>query len=370
MKKVKVPLYMTGLGIALANTSFAQQPDLETRVSAIESKLNDSSTKTARGTYGANLAQGSANLQDYGFYVSADAILFHLYQDNSGYASIQPGVSGVGSGGPTPPAGFIPFHSSNFNWDFGFKTGLGFYSPHDFWQTGFEFTYFQTQTKAQTAAGSGQSVLQANYTMETAEALYNSAGSFSTASDHWSVTFYNLDWKLGKNFFVSKYLSILPEIGVKTAWFYQNRNLRYDAGLPTYKTIDAQDNYVGVGPKMDVLAKFFLTKNFSILGGVDVALLCATNSTSYDAVDNVSQGFGSGLPYSYNKKKHHISPYLGLNIGLAYDTNFQDDSFNFGVKVAYEQQYYNKASRLIYADEPSAFDVSMQGVDVSFIFSF
>lgn len=351
--------------------------DLEMRVSKIESQLRESSTKNARGTFGGKLADASPNVDGYGFYISTDAILYKLYEDNNGYASE---FVGNAAGDFEATSGPSQLYSSNFDWSFGFKTGLGYYAEHDFWQSGFEFTYLKTYAKSTKTTDASHYLTKAFDSTPTAQSLFTAP--YTSASDRWKVTFYNLDWRIGKDFFVSKYLSFLPEVGIKTAWFYQNRNLSYtlpinsstDFAGGTTNRIVGSDHYVGVGPKADLVAKFFLGKNFSIIGSADVALLYATNKTSYTqnlvGYDDDDQTTSINRNLSSSTTKYHMSPYLGLSLGMGYDTNFNDDAFNLEIKLAYELQYYNKASRLFQLDEPSAFDLSMQGIDLSFVISF
>ncbi|NBW58782.1 hypothetical protein EBR43_13615 [bacterium] len=176
---------------------------------------------------------------------------------------------------------------------------------------------------------------------------------------------------------MSKYLSFLPEVGIKSAWIYQHRKTSYFQQAPNpAKVFSGNDNFNGVGPKADLKAKWYFGKNFSLIGGVDVALLFASNRTSYNQTCLSTVGAPADGPYSStyaisnHLKKNHVSPFLGLNIGFAYDTNFMDDAFNFGIKVAYEQLYYNKASRIMYSDTASFRDLAFQGVDIGLEFSF
>lgn len=333
------------------------QTDVEMRLSKIESQMRECSTSNARGTFGAKTADASPNIDGYGFYVTADAIVYQLQEDNSAYA-IQVG----GSGGPRHT------FQSSFDWDWGFKVGLGYYAEHDNWQTGFEFTYLETQTSAHANAATGTTLWQSPSLVQLSDgADYD----FSSASDHWKVHYYNLDWRIGRDFFVSKYLSFLPEFGIKSTWFYQDRDAKYQY-ISSEKVLNVHDNFVGVGPKADLKAKLYLGRNFAFIGGVDVALLFASNKTSYTQQNAAGVTLGSNHTnlISNSLKKNHVSPYLGLNIGFSYDTNFNEDAFNFGIKVAYEQQYYNKASRIMDNDVPSYRDVSFQGVDIGLTFSF
>lgn len=346
MNLLKIKMAPFTCAMLFAGSIFAEV-DNEMRTSKIESQMRDAATTNARGTYGAKLADASPNIDGYGFYITADAIVYQLLEDNNAY------VVGIPTDGNTARHTY----QSNFDWSWGFKTGIGYYAEHDFWQSGFEFSYLETQTGSHAKAKSGVEYYETASLTQLEDVTIN---GFTSASDKWKVHYYNLDWKIGKDFFVSKYLSFLPEIGIKSTWFYQHRDTFFD-GI-TSKTFKAQDNFTGVGPKADFKAKFHFGRNFSLIGGLDVALLFASNKTSYNVAEDET--------FSNKMKKNHVSPYLGFNIGVAYDTNFMDDAFNFGIKVAYEQLYYNKASRIMSNDEASYRDISFQGVDIGLDFSF
>jgi len=376
MKNLIKKLCPFSLSLLSLSAPLFAQADVEMKVSKLESQMRDASTSNARGTYGAKLADASPNIDGYGFYVSADAIAYKFYEDNNTYAIDYQTPS------DQEPQSKVLTHRSNLKWAWGFKTGLGYYAEHDFWQTGFEFTYLKTQT-GETANAATNRYLQ--IPQNSMPGILSDLGAeFTSAHDSWKLSFYNLDWRLGKDFFVSKYLSLLPQIGIKSSWIYQDRTTTWSeptgpsAPLPLGGTLSkaesaVTDTFVGVGPKVDLLAKFFLGKNFSVLGGFDLALLYATNKTTLNG--QLIPSSDPQIVYETQKfqdhgRKYAISPYMGLNIGLGYDTNFNEDSFNLGVYVAYELGYYNKASRIFAYDDFTYRDVSFQGVDVKFVFAF
>lgn len=372
MKILKFKMAPLACAMLLSGSVFAEA-DNEMRISKIESQLRDSATTNARGTYGAKLADASPNIDGYGFYVSADVILFQMLQDSNEYGVLvnapSAGVDPWGTYGPTKVL------KTSFDWDWGFRTGIGYYAEHDFWQSGFEFTYFQTQTSGNTQAGTNQFL--GYFCDYSPEYIYGDSVAATYASDSWKVHFYNLDWKIGKDFFVSKYLSFLPEIGLKATWLYQNRY--YKNSVPatrfgssyTQQYSNVSDHYTGVGPKADITTKLWLGRHFSLIGTVDAALLFGSNKMDVDQLFYWQYQGTVSNPNTSHQKKNHVSPYLGVRIGFAYDTNFMDDAFNLGIKLTYEQQWYSNANRMPFFQEKAASnDVSFQGVDLGFTFSF
>lgn len=336
--------------------------DLEMRLAKLESQTKESLTGNARGTYGAKLADASPNVDGWGFYFSAGPIYYQMYQDNNSYAI----VANETANGIIP--GQRTVGKSVFDWRWGVKAGLGYYFEHDFWQTGFEFTYLNSKTDSSITAPTGKVV----YIPEHLSQLgFTNAAPYiySDSNDQWDVTYYNLDWRIGKDFFVSKYLSFLAEFGVKSAWLYQNRTTTWIQTQTTNNwVLNFSDDYLGVGPKADIVAKLWLGRNWSLTAMADWALLWAQNDTSYTGV--IYDSADDAAAISNSMTKNHLSPYMGMNIGLAYDTNFNDDLFNFGIKASYDLLWYYNANRMMALDIPSDNDVYMQGVSLTFLFAF
>lgn len=382
MKDLLKTISPIAYGLISFSAPLFAQTDVDMRLSKIESQLREASTSNARGTYGAKTADASPNIDGYGFYISADAVIYQLQQQNNTYAvatdfitnqvSQRPSFLGQTVGATEENTYNLTNYSSSFDWDFGFKVGLGYYSAHDNWQSGFNFTYLKTITRSHIESAHlnpSENVLP-NYISNLVYLEGADLAVFSQASDYWHVNYYNLDWKIGRDFFVSKYLSFLPEVGIKSSWFYQSRNLNYSSSAGSIQFYN-DDDFVGVGPKADVVAKLWLGKNFSLFATIDSALLFASNKVSnYSEYAGIREYL---VPTGFVQAKHkynQVTPYFGYNLGFAYDTNFHDDAFNFGIKLSYEQNVYFDASRLYNYDAPTSANISMQGIDLSFLFSF
>lgn len=343
------------LVFSLMTGSLCLYGDNQTCLLKLEELVAEISTPTPRGNHGPSMAPASFNIKGFGFYLTTDIVSYQLLENQNIYAY----------SAPLNNSGSHISYKTDFNWDVGFKTGFGYYSEHDMWQTGFEFTYFQTQNKSQASPSSeGIFIFISDPSMQNG---YNNT-AYAHANDAWKVSFYNLDWTVGRDFYLSRYLSILPNLGVKTAWFYQNRKTSYTDRFSNNLTNGAsfKDNYVGVGPKFDASIKFHLGKNFSLFGKLDVALLWASNKTTYTAYSDTI----SNITFQNAQKFFQINPYIGANLGFCYDTNFSSDRFNLSVKLSYEQQYYGSASRLMMNDVPSFYNIGLRGVDLGLLFQF
>jgi hypothetical protein len=100
------------------------------------------------------------------------------------------------------------------------------------------------------------------------------------ASGHWDLDFDTLDLELNRPFFIGKWLSLDPKIGMRGAWIDQHYNVKYHALFPTSTTIlirntsfRSNESFKGVGIKMGSDLKFYLCKSLSILGNLSTSIL-------------------------------------------------------------------------------------------------
>lgn len=114
-------------------------------------------------------------------------------------------------------------------WDFGFKAGLAYNSTHDGWDLGVTWTWYR---------GSAYSHVEAevddNHTLVplwSASQITNTNIVWARDIEaHWSKRLNLADVELGREFWVSKYLSLRPHIGIRFASIDQIYALGHKGG--------------------------------------------------------------------------------------------------------------------------------------------
>jgi hypothetical protein len=335
--------------------------DMDSRIGKLESQMKDCGTQTARGNFGARTASARADVDGYGFYLTADALLWTVYNSDNAYVTNDSDTAVSGITGATS--------HYNYDWAWGFRAGLGYYAEHDQWTTDLVFTWFKDTANARRSVVSPASLIQqfGNPDTWTADETV-----YSHSRANGNLTFYDLAWRIGRDFFVSKYLALNPYVGIRTTWFYENRSLRGNDVESTVviKQKDKND-FWGVGPSAGLDARMYFGKHWNMYAKTSAALLWGkfdVSSRSKDVLldtttDNTSAG------------KHGIVPNVQLALGLGYNTNFMDDNFNFGINLGYESSFYfgedqmlqwNSANRIRYANGNKA----MHGFNLNMMFSF
>jgi len=81
-------------------------------ISKLQAQMRDVGTSNARGTFGAKLADASPNIDGYGFYITTDALIYQLLEDNNLFA--------VAVGSDENHSGPRKSYQTNFDWSWGF----------------------------------------------------------------------------------------------------------------------------------------------------------------------------------------------------------------------------------------------------------
>ncbi|MCX6989339.1 MAG: Lpg1974 family pore-forming outer membrane protein [Chlamydiae bacterium] len=289
------------------------------------------------------------------FFVSADFIYWYAQQDGLSYAF---------SGELGSPANPSPSHSYqeqvNRKWEPGFKLGAGMEFEHDGWDLFAEWTWLNPITDNESSVENDSDDLY-SYTLPvsggglpglvTAESLDKAEGS-------WSLHYNVIDLELGRNFFLSRNLTLRPHIGLKTAWINQKFHKEYSAtdldftGPNNTITLtgeienkQSQESW-GMGIRFGLDPVWHISRNWGIYGNVALSALYQYYSTT----EKVSVAGSSSLfllddpidfTFRHTKKSNHtLTPVLELGLGLEYMTWFYDEAYMLELKAGWEEQVW------------------------------
>lgn len=289
-------------------------------------------------------------------YTSAEALLFHLRQDDMPVGYLTNVASNPVSGSTYTDQ---QFHYRQ-HWRWGFRLVLGYHFQHDFWDLEADYLRFTAvYNRGIIIPSSSPLRLVSGVEVDKIFTANNQAGSF-----RWSVNLNQWDLLQTKTFLFSKYFRFKPGLGL--------RNLILGQG---FTTNIINENSLELSSKnsihfwgMGVLATFdtiwSLNRQFSIYGKLGLSSLFGHYSNRLK--DQISLEPSSVY---YPKTLQKISKScLDLAIGAQYDKNFYDDKFHLGINIGFEQHTYfnmNKSfygfSQAINYDGSSGRDFVMQG---------
>jgi hypothetical protein len=185
-------------------------------------------------------------------------------------------------------------------WAPGFKVGLGLNLGHDAWD------------------------LMAQYTWLNADHKHTSKNE----TTDWKLHFNVIDLELGRNYYVSQYLTMRPFIGLKGTW--QKQDFKHAVDKKTDLHLD-QDHW-GLGIRAGFNTAWYLTKSFSIYGNLALANMWSEYNKNHEN----NAGVKTKAKDSYSNK--HLTE---LELGLRWETWFYDDNYHFAIQAGWEQQVWS-----------------------------
>ena len=319
-------------------------------------------------------------------FITADFIWWKATQDGLGYAA-----SGFANEttAPLPADAFVVQASTGRNatvgedWAPGFKVGLGLNLGHDGWDLYTQYTWLH--------ASDSNSISAPSVVMNTVGIAQSEFRPFVTgnrATSNWDLHFNVIDLELGRNFYLSQFLTMRPFIGLKGTWqdhnwkshFYgdefelsvddQNNNNRLGVTGP-YHVHETQDAWA-IGVRGGFNISWYLSKSWSIYGDMAVSGMM----TSYydvkrrDTIDDSSTGY-SKVVRNLDENNFYSVNYVGeLELGLRWEMWFYDDNYHFAIQAGWEEQVWLSWLRTPELVDESTHDLSFHGLNLKFRFDF
>ena len=305
-----------------ADVTEAQMRSLENRVSAMEQKKGSTSMINPPGR---PQVRDGADL-----FFTADWLIWQAHENGTGYA--------VKTKAEQPSATAL-YNSSiknlHFDWDSGFRIGLGYNLPHDGWDVVAGWTWFQTNASGHVNKGNG-AVLSAN-PYDLAEL---SIDGYTSSSSHLNLKLNMIDLDLGREFFVSKWMTLRPFMGLRTGWINQKLKSNYNGPIPTSSVSElnsyARNNYWGLGLHSGLDSEWGLGAGFSLYGNA----ACSILNGFFQVSDYLYSEFRSGTHNDHitNSDSFRIGRVIGeLAMGVRWDTMFANDHCHFSIQGGWEQ---------------------------------
>lgn len=295
-------------------------------------------------------------------FLTADFIYWTARQDGLAYAytgadtTISSSLaSSVPSKGTTyyPPRKFDP----------GFKVGVGLNLGHDGWDTYLEYTWFHSNhSNTQTSGSAAYQRLIPVFPVAFEGHISSNAFdvellNYDSMKSSWKLRFNNFDLELGRNFYISQYLTLRPHVGLKGNWYTQNYhvtgtspflgdtalNFGYDYGATDYAKGRFKQSWWGVGIRAGMDTAWYFDKNWSIFGDWALSALWGRFNVSRKAQygGDFGQTTSTVSTVLWNENSFHtVKGVAEFQLGLRFDYWFSDDDYHFGLSAAWEEQLW------------------------------
>jgi hypothetical protein len=316
--------------IANAQADNAQMRNLENRVSALEQRRGASGMVNPPGR---PQVKGGADLFAYG-----DLLYWNAHENGLSYA-----VVNEGSSSNLADAEIKNIHGK---WNWGFRVGAGYNLPHDGWDLRLTWLRF-TDNGHKRVHADGDEQIFPDWTHPKDPIANNS--TCKKAHSHFNLTLNQLDLDLGREFFVSKWMTLRPHFGLRSDWIRQKWENDYrnfvtqNATIPNRVETEYKDRWWGIGLQGGLDTQWGLGGGVSLFADLTAAIIYGFHDIKMEQEDTPRTGNDSndGTFVNIPRNTYRIShPILDLAMGLRYDCMFSDDRFHVGLQAGWEHHVY------------------------------
>jgi len=280
-------------------------------------------------------------------------------------------------------------------WHPGFRVGLGYNLPHDGWDIYANLMRFYTRGKGDRTEQPLGGAMYATWL----DPHHNDRPSPTELELHdakslWKLHLNQIDLSLGREFFVSRYVTLRPHLGIRTAWVRQKYAIHYRGhisdpnavnfnrlltlGVPTHTQVRMSNRYWGLGPVGGINSQWEFWGGFSFYGDLDLALLYG-----FFRNDQFQKALLSETSQFRIKNRFHLGRAISdLAAGLRWQSSLGDwedpYSFNLLIQVGWEHHIYYGQNLLFRPVDNSTLghmpsnlgDLTLQGWTLSMKFDF
>ncbi len=255
----------------------------------------------------------------------------------------------------------------DFEWDFGFKLGLGYRFPHDKWNLKLQWTSFQTHADDEEK----EEVLFPLWTKSV-----QTAPLFAEeAKVHWRLHLGIVDLMLSKCYAVSKSLYLTPEIGLRAGSVRQKYYLEYSGGSFSGsgdEIIHMKNKFFGIGPNFGLLGRWAFCKDVSLFAQTLFSLLFGEFYLHQDEYSGKTKLFGVHDIFLSSKAA------FDLKAGIRWQRCFAAVLKRLTLELAWDELLFFSQNQLLHftsASSPGIFfanqgDLFVSGIEFTMRFDF
>lgn len=240
--------------------------------------------------------------------------------------------------------------SFDMKWSYGFRACIDRKFGSEGWDTSIRWTWYQANTTRSIVGQTGDDV-EAEFFAAFLGNDASEADTIKAMKGHWRILYNMFDWDLGRQFKVSRSLSLRPFIGLKGGAINQPISVNYSDIIQknTLAHFSAKEklknNFMGIGLHGGIntlwTLGYFHNHSLSIEG--DFAL--ATMWGRWTCSDFYKSSLGTR--YTLNIPRSHLGA-LEVEgfLGLLWQAYFRNNTYRFSSKLGYEMQLWVNQLRL------------------------
>ncbi|MBI5273545.1 MAG: hypothetical protein HY860_00640 [Chlamydiales bacterium] len=280
------------------------------------SPTTDDSRLSTLEQYNNSMNQVKAELTaDNVFFVDGEYLLWHAYEDGLAYAVEINSTTDRGD-----------VQDLDFDWDSGFRAGLGYRMPHDKWELDANWTRFYTS-----ASGSTSTSTQLLYPEWDVLAFpsYQSGSPITIINGSWNLHLNVLDGEISHYFMTTPSLSFKPHMGIRGIWIKQTYHTQITGGIVP-QTILFNDIFTvnsfarGAGFRAGLDTQWEFCKHWSLFGNIGGSLLFTTFNIEEKDYRSTAHNPPLTLIFDIKDQIQQLVPTVDLAMGISWDYSFSD----------------------------------------------
>ncbi len=323
--------------------------DMDSRVSQLEAQMKQVRTAAENNNFGAKTAEAGPNLVNpVGLFLNIGAIYQTAILGGTEYA-----YSDDNTTNPTAPINGS-LREVNGSWSWGVNAMVGYKTGHDGWDVRAVNSYYNCNDSSSMSKGAGGTVIPVRVALQFTDTEYNYVDE---AKSNLDITYDLLGLELGRDFYVSQYLSLRPNYGLLASWVWTAQKTAYTGGdigsTDSYYVRDLT-NWFGIGPEFGIDTTWALGKGLSLFANGKGALMYGRFKNTHTEDYSATQTYPYDIDLS--NSDHRIVPYLQAMLGLQYDFKTEDNKHAFLVRAGWNTQFFFSQNQSITPDYTSAND--------------
>lgn len=338
MKKMVTQGLLAGL---LSVSLYAET--MSDRVDRLEEEMKSVYLETPMGTAGAKFGQGSPAPYDTTWFFTGEVLYWHAKEGGTEYAiALDSAVYPISAS----------MKDVDFEWDLGFRVGVGRFIGKRNWDISLTYTQFYTSDT--------ESTHELNDSIVWIDGTVGESGGICRAKFDAVIDYDSLDLLFAQSLFISQKTSFHPKFGLKAIWMDQKFKLQGNDRLTyaplfvsgsVFHRLHTKSNIFGLGPKFGTDVTCFIGDGFRLFGDLSASLFYVSADASFkNRIVVLPDGEGETVAQiSLKGDKHLFCPQVAFLAGLAWGTNFhvkgRDQYFEIG--MGYEVQYFWRVNQTI-----------------------
>lgn len=243
-------------------------------------------------------------------------------------------------------------HEPDWNYRSGFKIGVGYLLDCDGWDIDLTYTWLREKNTRETVITGPNQIIGDVYT---------------ESSKNWELSYDVLDLELGRNFFISRLLTLRPHFGLKGTWMKHDIYFNQESVITFSDATRERVKVWGVGARGGLDTAWHLCWGFSLLG--DIALTAIWEQFNAKSVrDFIPPAEGEPLTvFNAKLKRCVLNPVAELMLGLRWETWVCCNTYHFSLDLGWEAQWWANQNQFLLENQG---DLSLQGLTLQARFDF